>query len=155
MAEGSGDGLALLRWLHVTGAVLLLGNVVVTGFWATYLYRATPALQFRPVARAIMWADLVFTLTGGVLLTVSGILLIRRHGYPVMGTPWLLHGISALAVSTALWLVLLLPDQWRLERVAPDDHRTRRRLFRRWSVVGWAATLVLFYGLWSMVSGQP
>jgi uncharacterized membrane protein len=148
------ESLALLRWLHVTGAVLLIGNVTVTGFWASYLYRARPALPFRPIARAIMWADVVFTLLGGTLLTVSGILLTIRHGYPVMGTPWLLRGISALALSTLLWLVALLPDQWRLERVAPDDDRTLRRLFLRWSVVGWTATLVLFYGLWSMVSGQ-
>jgi uncharacterized membrane protein len=146
------DRLTLLRCLHVTGAVLLLGNVTVTGFWATYLYRAGPGLPFRPIARAILWADLVFTLLGGSMLTASGILLALHHGYPIRGTPWLLHGIAALTLSTLLWLVVLLPDQWRLERVAPDDHPTRRRLFLRWSVVGWAATLLLFYGLWSMVA---
>jgi uncharacterized membrane protein len=146
------DSGGLLLWLHVTGAVLLIGNVVVTGFWATFLYRERPAVQFRPVARAILWADLVFTLCGGTLLTVSGILLVRARGYPVLGTPWLLRGIAALALSTLIWVVLLLPEQWRLERVAPGDERTLRRRFVRWSVAGWAATLVLFYGLWCMVA---
>jgi uncharacterized membrane protein len=64
------DELAVLRALHVTGAVLLLGNVTVTGFWATYLFRARHHVPFRPVARAIMWTDLVFTLVGGIVLTV-------------------------------------------------------------------------------------
>ena len=145
------DELAVLRAVHVTGAVLLLGNVTVTGFWATFLYRARGEVPFRPVARAIMWTDLVFTVAGGVMLTVSGILLTMRQGYRIMETPWLLKGIAALALSTLLWLVLLLPDQLRLERLAPDDQHSLRRLFLRWSVVGWLATLVLFYGLWMMV----
>lgn len=146
------DSLGLLRWLHVTGAVLLVGNVIVTGFWATFLYRARSVVPFRPVARAIMWADVFFTLTGGALLTISGILLVRARGYPVLGTPWLAHGIGALALSTLLWLGFLLPDQYRLERVDPGDDQALRRRFLRWSVIGWAATLVLLYGLWCMVT---
>ena len=142
---------ALLRTLHVAGAVLLLGNVTVTGFWAAFLYRARDLVPFRPVAHAILWADFVFTLAGGALLTVSGILLVVRRGYRPLETPWLLHGIVALAVATVIWLAVLLPDQWRLERLAPGDDRGLRRLFLRWSVVGWADTLILFYGLWAMV----
>jgi uncharacterized membrane protein len=146
------DELAVLRALHVLGAVLLLGNVTITGFWATYLYRSRTQVPFRPVARAIMWTDLVFTVLGGTVLTVSGILLALRQGYRVMDTPWLLKGIVALGVSTLLWLGILLPDQIRLERLPPGADDELRRLFRRWSVVGWAATLVLFYGLWTMVT---
>ena len=146
------DELAVLRTMHVSGAVLLIGNVTVTGFWATFLYRARDTVPFRPVARAIMWADVVFTLLGGTLLTISGILLVMRRGYPIMETGWLWRGIAALALSTLLWLVFLLPDQWRLERVEPADDRGLRRLFLRWSIVGWAATAILFYGLWCMVA---
>ncbi len=144
--------LGLLRTLHVAGAVLLIGNVVVTGFWATFLYRERAAVPFRAVARAIMWSDVCFTLSGGTLLTISGVLLVRERGYPVLETPWLLHGIAALALSTSLWLVVLLPEQWRLERVDPGDEPALRRIFLRWSAVGWAATLILFYGLWCMVA---
>lgn len=143
---------ALLRALHVIGAVLLLGNVTVTGFWAAFLYRARDRVPFRAVARAILWADLVFTLVGGTLLTVSGILLVMRCGYRPLETPWLLHGIVALSVATLVWLVVLLPDQWRLERLDPADERALRRRFLRWSLVGWADTMVLFYGLWAMVA---
>ena len=144
--------LGVLRALHVAGAVLLLGNVTITGFWATYLYRSRAQVPFRPVARAIMWTDLVFTVAGGIVLTVSGILLTMRQGYNVMDTPWLLKGVLALGVSTILWLVVLLPDQIRLERLGNGDDRTLRRIFVRWSLVGWIATLVLFYGLWTMVT---
>jgi uncharacterized membrane protein len=143
---------ALLRVIHVAGAVLLLGNVTVTGFWAAYLYRARGQVPFRPVARAILWTDLVFTLAGAAMLVVSGVLLVRAGGYTIAETPWLRRGIGALVVSTTLWLAFLLPDQWRLERIDPADAAGLKRLFRRWSVVGWTATALLFYGLWAMVS---
>lgn len=142
----------LFRLIHVAGAVLLLGNVTVTGFWAAYLYRARGRVPFRLVARGILWADLVFTLTGATMLVVSGILLIRIRGYALAENPWLRQGIGALAASTALWLFLLLPDQWRLQRADPADDAALGRIFRRWSVVGWTATAFLFYGLWAMVS---
>ena len=142
----------LLRVIHVAGAVLLLGNVTVTGFWAAYLYRARGRVPFRPVARAILWADLVFTVAGASMLVVSGILLMRVREYTLAENPWLRQGVGALAASTVLWLVFLLPDQWRLERADPADDAALRRIFRRWSAVGWAATACLFYGLWAMVS---
>ena len=143
---------AWLRVIHVAGAVLLLGNVTVTGFWAAYLYRARGTVPFRPVARAILWTDVVFTLGGGAMLVVSGVLLVRARGYVIADTPWLRQGIGALASSTALWLVFLLPDQWRLQRVDPANAAGLKRLFLRWSVAGWTATALLFYGLWAMVS---
>jgi uncharacterized membrane protein len=146
------DEYALLRMLHVTGAVLLIGNVTVTGFWATFLYCARAEVPFRQVARAILWADLGFTLAGGALLTVSGILLAMRLELRVMETPWLLKGIVSLGVATLVWLAVLLPYQVRLERTSPHDEPRLRRLFLGWSLVGWADTAVLLYGLWAMVA---
>ena len=67
--------LSTWRALHVLGAVLLVGNVTVTGFWAAFLYAQRASLPFRPVARAILWTDLLFTAGGAALLTFSGIQL--------------------------------------------------------------------------------
>lgn len=142
----------MLKFVHILGAVLLLGNVTVTGLWAAFLYRRRSVVPFRPVARAITIADIVFTAVGGALLTITGIMLAMRAGYRVMETPWLLKGIAALALSTVAWLAVLLPDQLRMERVSETDDASLRRVFRRWSIVGWASTLLLFYGLWTMVT---
>ena len=142
----------VIKSLHLVGAVLLLGNVTVTGVWSYYLYRhwCDGTVPFRPIARAILWTDLAFTAGGGAALTVSGVWMILRMDYPVLATPWLLKGIVALSLSTLSWLAVLLPDQVRLER--SDDPAVIRRLFRRWSVVGWASTALLFYALWVMVT---
>jgi uncharacterized membrane protein len=148
------DEVPFLRMLHVAGAVLLLGNVTVTGFWAMFLYLRRSAVPLRSVAQAILWTDLVFTAGGGALLVISGILLIRARGYVIAETPWLVHGITALGASTLVWLTVLLPDQLRLERADPADDATVRRVFLRWTIVGWTATAILFYGLWTMVTGR-
>jgi len=140
------------RAIHVFGAVLLLGNVTVTGFWAAFLYAQRDIVPFRPVARAILWTDLAFTAGGAGLLTWSGIQLILARGLPFWGTPWLLRGVGSLALATLLWLAVLIPDQFRLERMAPEDGARLRRVFLRWSVVGWTSTALLFFGLWTMVT---
>lgn len=141
----------VLKTLHVIGAVLLVGNVTVTGVWALLMYRARAEVPFRPVARAILWTDLL-TMTGGAMLTITGILMIRQARLPWLEMPWLLRGITALAASTLAWLVMLLPDQVRMARLHPGDSERLRVLFRRWSVVGWSATLLLYVGIWYMVT---
>jgi uncharacterized membrane protein len=146
------DSYQLWRTLHVTSAVLLIGNVTVTGFWAYFLYRQRGSVGFRAIARGIMWSDVIFTLVGGAGLTITGILMVRAQQISIMDTPWLRRGVLALAVSTVVWLVSLLPDQVRMERLDQSDDRAMRRLFTRWSVLGWASTVLLFVGLWSMVT---
>lgn len=145
------DSLALLRFLHVLGAVLLLGNVAVTGLWAGVLWRSRSTFPYPRAARAILWADLCFTLVGGSVLTMSGIFLVRNEGLPWRDLPWIRHGITALATATIIWIAALLPDQWRMERWASDDPRYPRA-FWRWTIIGWLDTLILFFGLWAMVT---
>ena len=145
------DSYALWKALHVTSAVLIVGNVTVTGFWAWFLYRRRREVGFRAIARGIMLSDIIFTLVGGAGLTITGILMVRARQVPIMATPWLWRGVLMLAISTVVWLVSLLPDQLRMERLDQSDDRGMRRLFTRWSVLGWASTVLLFVGLWSMV----
>ena len=145
------DSYQLWKVLHVTSAVLLVGNVTVTGFWAWFLYRHHREVEFRAIARGIMLTDMMFTLVGGAGLTITGILMVRAHQLSIMDTPWLRRGVLALAISTFVWVASLLPDQLRMERLDQSDDRGMRRLFTRWSVLGWASTVLLFVGLWSMV----
>jgi len=146
------DRIEWLRIIHVTSAVLMVGNVTVTGLWAGYLFRRHSLVPIRIVAGAIMWADLWFTLLGGTGLLVSGILLTSAHGYHAMELPWLMRGIVILAVTLLLWLFWLLPAQRRMQRAIMGDESQLRRLFLRWSVVSWISTAALFWALWGMVA---
>ena len=145
------DNYQLWKTLHVTSAVLIVGNVTVTGVWAWFLYRQRREVGFRAIAQGIMLTDIIFTLVGGAGLTITGILMVRAQQLSIMDTPWLRRGVLTLAISTVVWVVSLLPDQLRMERLDQSDDRGMRRLFTRWSVLGWASTVLLFVGLWSMV----
>ena len=145
------DNYQLWKTLHVTSAVLIVGNVTVTGVWAWFLYRQRREVGFRAIARGIMLTDIIVTLVGGAGLTITGILMVRAQQLSIMDTPWLRRGVLTLAISTVVWVVSLLPDQLRMERLDQSDDRGMRRLFTRWSVLGWASTVLLFVGLWSMV----
>lgn len=98
-------------------------------------------------------ADLLFTVLGGPLLTVTGILL-QARGLSFFDTGWVLKGAGSLALATLTWLLFLLRDQLRLKRLESNDEGTLRRIFLRWAIIGWAATAILFYGLWAMVTRQ-
>lgn len=141
-----------LKALHVTGAVLMVGNVTVTGLWAAYGFRHRATVPFRFVARAILWTDLIFTFGGGAMQTISGILMVKTGQMQWQATPWLRTGIAMLALSSLAWVVFLLPDQLRMARVDPADEARVVQLFRRWSVIGWASTVVLYVGIWVMTT---
>ena len=139
------------KFLHVLGAILLLGNVVTTGLWAHWAMASGERAVSAFATGAILKADLWLTLLGGALLTIAGLQLVVAAGLP-WETPWLRHGIAALAASTAVWLAVLLPLQVRMHRAAAAGDEARlRAAFRWWSVLGWADTAVLVWGLWWMV----
>jgi len=143
-----------LTWkaLHVLGAILMLGNVIVTGAWTAILWRNRSEASQRQIAHGILWTDLLFTLVGGTLMVISGIQMIRVADLPWRDTAWLMRGIEALGFTALFWLLVLLPDQWRMERCSPTDVTRFGRLFRRWSVLGWLVTPMLLWGLWTMVT---
>lgn len=143
----------IFKFAHVLGAVLMLGNVIATGLWAHWAL-GRPDMRVAPFAtRAILWADLWLTLVGGTLLTASGLWMSLEHRLAWDGTPWLRHGAYALGASTLIWLAVLVPDQVRMVRLADaGDAAGLRRVYRRWAVLGWAATAALVAGLWVMIA---
>jgi uncharacterized membrane protein len=150
--ELSATVLAALKWAHVVGAALFVGNVVVTGVWAAICWRARATHDFRLAARAIVLTDWIFTVGGGGVLVTSGVLLAIGRGFPLWGTPWIRQALLALGASMLLWLVVLIPAQSAMLRIAPEDDAALRRAYHRWNAVGWTATVPLFYAVWCMVA---
>jgi uncharacterized membrane protein len=144
----------LLKTAHVLGAILFVGNVIVTGIWSGIFFRARQTHDFERAARAIVVTDWGFTVGGGALLTTSGVLLALQRGLPLWGTPWIRQAIIALTVSTILWLVFLVPAQRAMVRhrrhLAGDEVLVGH--YTRWNVTGWLATVPLVYAVWCMVA---
>lgn len=139
----------LWRFLHVFGAVLMLGNVIVTGIWAELLWRWEGPTRFRAAARAIWWTDIGFTLGGATLLTVAGTVRALQLGLPFWTTPWLRAGIAGLGLSTVIWLVVLLPAQ---RRMLQAEGEALRAAMWQWRIWGWIAVVPLVWALWAMTT---
>jgi uncharacterized membrane protein len=146
--------LSSLKALHVLGAILFIGNVIVTGIWTAIFFRARHTHDFRVAARAIVLTDWLFTVGGGALLTTTGVSLAIGRGYPVWGTPWIRQALVALAISTVMWLVLLVPAQRLMLREVSNEAEEARlvRAYTRWNLAGWTATVPLLYAVWCMVA---
>lgn len=142
----------IAKFLHVLGAMLLLGNVIATGLWSHWAIARRDRAVAVFATEAILRADLWLTLTGGALLTIAGAQMALALGLGWQ-TPWLRTGIVALASSTVVWLGVLLPLQFRMVRQArAEDAAGLRRTFAWWSALGWADTALLLWGLWAMVT---
>ena len=147
----------LLKALHLLGAVLMLGNVIVTGFWNFKAVRTRDPRVIAFAQREVIAADIWLTFGGGALLSVSGFLLAQAYGLNPWATPWITWGFGLLTLSTGLWAAVLMPCQSRMARLsrqAADGASLPPAFYRAfycWNVVGWFATLLLVAALAVMV----
>ncbi|WP_028456198.1 DUF2269 family protein [Chitinilyticum litopenaei] len=146
-----------VKTLHVLGAVLFLGNIIVSAFWKTLADRdgRLPVLRFA--TRLVNVTDLVFTAGGAVLLTVCGHLLAGQYG-GVAAQGWIWQAYAWFGLSGLIWLAVLLPVQIRQSRLLaalPDDAAVPEaywRLSRLWMIAGTLATFAPLPALWLMIA---
>jgi uncharacterized membrane protein len=144
---------ALLKTAHVLGAILFVGNVIVTGIWSAIFWRARHTHDFQRAARAIVITDWWFTVGGGALLTSSGIALALLRGLPLWDTLWIRWGLLSLGVSTLLWVAVLVPAQRAMvQHTGSADDDVLVRAYSRWNLWGWTATVPLVFAVWCMVA---
>ncbi len=103
------------RWnlfMHIFGAVLFMGNIMVTAAWASMARRAKHTEALRLGVRGIVVTDTIFTMPGVLLLVLNG---------GILGTPffkahamWLFVSIGLFVVSGIIWGAILVPLQRRM-----------------------------------------
>ncbi len=103
------------RLMHLLGAVLFLGNVLVTAAWASHGRRSRDPEVIRFLVRGIVLTDAIFTLPGVMLVFING---------GMLGTPWFKAGAEWIMISAVLFLVTgiiwgaaLVPVQKKLLRL--------------------------------------
>jgi len=138
------------RWhllLHITGGIMFLGNIVITGVWMALAVRTQDWSTVRFAARIVNWMDVRFTVPGIFLILWNGLTLVSRLG-GVFGESWIVLGGILFSVSGVVYLAFTVPDQERLARLASDAETSPwpdmrfMRVFRRWIVAGVVATVL-------------
>ena len=152
------SGYLWLKALHILGAVLFLGNIIVTGWWKAMADRTRDPRVVAFAQRQVTLTDYVFTLGGVILVLGAGLANIRLAGLRYAANPWLEWGMGLFVASGVIWIALLVPLQARLGRLArgfadghtpiPDEYW---RLCRSWNLWGLLATLLPLSVVYFMV----
>jgi uncharacterized membrane protein len=137
------------RWnllMHILGAVLFLGNILVSAAWVSVARRLRHTESLRVAIRGIIATDTLFTMPGVLLLLLNGGIL--GTPYFKAGAMWLFISIGLFVLSAIIWGVVLVPLQRRLSRImkaTPPGSAVPAEgdiLLRRWFRWGGVATLL-------------
>jgi uncharacterized membrane protein len=142
-------------FMHIFGAVLFMGNMIVTAAWMSLARRARNAEALRLGAQAVIFTDAIFTTPGALLLLLNGGIL----SAPFFKTNWhwLAAGIVLYVLSGVIWSVAVIPAQKKLahlmNRVSANGPIPAECdvLLARWFRFGGMATLLPLIALALMV----
>ena len=108
------------RWhtfLHIAGAVVFLGNIIVTAAWMLMAERTRSVNVIHFSAKAVIRADLLFTLPGVLLVLMNGFAMVfdrwggRDAIYPLS---WISAALWLFTASGVVWVGFLIPAQHRM-----------------------------------------
>lgn len=141
------------RWnlfMHIFGAILFMGNIIVTAAWVSLARRLRHTEALRLGIRGIVVADTIFTMPGVLLLLLNG---------GILGTPffkaramWLFISIALFVLSAIIWGAVLVPLQKRMSALmratppgsaAPEEVHRLLALWFRWGGVATLLPLVV------------
>ncbi|MDK2123859.1 DUF2269 family protein [Parachitinimonas caeni] len=141
--------------LHILGACLFIGNIIVSAFWKVMADRTGDYAIIRFATRLVNLTDGVFTGLGVALLLGSGHFMATALPGGI-NQPWIIWSYVVFGISGGLWLLVLVPVQIKQSRLlAASNGRIPAeysRLARIWSVVGTLATLIPLPAIFWMVA---
>jgi uncharacterized membrane protein len=151
------DGYLVLKAVHLLSATVLFGTGLGIAFFFLMGMRSGDPAGSYFAARTTMIADMIFTLTAGIVQPLTGFGLIHMAGLDPMA-PWLMGTYGLYAVALACWLpVVWLQLQMRdllgakVRGEAIDEVRLKR-YFRIWFALGWPAFIGLVGVFWLMIA---
>lgn len=138
----------LLKFIHLLGVVIFLGNITVTGWWKFMADRTGDSKIISFAQRQVTLTDYVFTTGGVVLVAIGGIGNAMLHHMDYLHIKWMAWGYWQFIASGIIWVVVLIPVQIRqasivrtfaAEKPIPAEYWRSGKI---WYVFGTLATLL-------------
>jgi len=107
----------ILKTVHIIGAILFLGNIIITGWWKHMANRTRNPVIIGFAQRQVTLTDFVFTAGGSSLLLAAGLTNIYLYDIS-LSTYWIMWGLGLFSVSGIIWGVILIPIQIKQAREA-------------------------------------
>jgi uncharacterized membrane protein len=144
-------------FLHVFGAIIFMGNIIVTAMWMANAGKTRDANVIYYASRMVMRGDAIFTTPGVILIVGGGLLTVGPWGgFP--GASWAELALASFILSGIIWGVVLLPLQKRMVRISREAVEMKIGLsdsyygvLRKWTMWGGIATLLPMMALYLMV----
>ena len=151
------DWYALVKTVHVIGATVLFGTGAGIAFFMLMAHRTRDPALIAHTAGIVVVADTLFTASAVVAQPLSGAVLARMAGLPLL-SGWIGLSLVLYLVTGLFWLPVVW-IQWRLRNLARIAAATRTplppaygRLFRVWFACGFPAFGAVLAILWLMVA---
>ncbi|MGX1318364.1 putative membrane protein [Bradyrhizobium sp. USDA 377] len=147
----------LVKFLHVLGAIVILGTGTGIAFFMLMAHRTQDAEFIARTASVVVIADAIFTLSAVILQPVSGGVLMMLSATSIR-EGWMLASLALYAIAGLFWVpVIFMQIEMRdLARKAADQRTALPEryfvLFRRWFAFGFPGFGATMLILWLMVA---
>lgn len=147
----------LVKYLHVLGAIVILGTGTGIAFFMLMAHRTDNADFIARTASVVVIADAIFTLSAVILQPVTGGLLMMLSSTSITER-WILASLALYAIAGLFWIpVVFMQIEMRdLARKAADQRTALPArysvLFRRWFAFGFPGFGATMAILWLMIA---
>ena len=146
----------IAKFLHVTGVVMLMGNITVTAIWKYFADRTHSPEVLSFAQKLITYTDWSMTVWGVLLLTCGGYAMVFIGNWPLTQY-WLLSSQALFAVAGLTWLSILVPLQIKQAKLAKafsglGVSEEYQQLSRCWLIWGLISTVPLVMATWLMIA---
>ena len=146
-----------VKYLHIVGAVVLLGTGTGIAFFMLMAHRSGEAGFVARTAGVVVLADMLFTATAAVAQPLSGAALIHLAGWS-WGEPWIALSLGLYLAVGLFWLPVVWMQARMRDLARSADRRgvplppAYHRLFGWWfafGIPGFGGTAAI---LWLMIA---
>ena len=147
----------LVKYLHVLGAIVILGTGTGIAFFMLMAHRTDNADFIARTASVVVIADAIFTLSAVILQPVTGGLLMMLSSTSITER-WILASLALYAIAGLFWIpVVFMQIEMRdLARKAAEQRAALPEryfvLFRRWFAFGFPGFGATMAILWLMIA---
>jgi uncharacterized membrane protein len=147
----------ILKYLHVVGAMVLLGTGVGIAFFMLMAHLSREARFVARTASVVVLADFIFTATAVIAQPITGYLLIRETGTSI-ADGWVVASLTLYVLTGVFWLPVIWM-QMRMRDLADQAASAGRdlpaayhRMFRWWFAFGFPGFGSVMVIVWLMIA---
>lgn len=135
-----------LKFLHIVGAILFLGNITTGVFWKAHADKSRDPRIIAHALDGVIRSDRLFTIPGVLLIVASGFAAAIIGNIPLLRTAWVAGGIVLFSIAGIVFGARVAPLQRQMRDLARAntdpaifDWAAYEKLSRGWAIWGLVA----------------